>query len=300
MLPEVELIPALGPGQLQQDEQGADQVGDGGGDGGPGHAQGDDRHKQQVQRDVQQAADDQVVQGAAGVAHGPQDARAHVEQQHGDGAEEVQAQVGGGVPHDLLGVLGPPQGVGGQEDADDRYQRARRQAEGDGGVDGPGELGLVVRPVAVGDDHRGPGGQAGEDAHHQLHDHGSRAAHGGQGVRTHELAHDDGINGAVELLEQGPGSDGEQEEKQLFPDDTFGQIQIGLGVGQGKDLLSARRRRDGNASTEAAICDRMNTTIIEETPGKSNHARGRTHPEKEGVLYAHSHLPDPAAAAADL
>ena len=41
---------------------------------------------------------------------------------------------------------------------------------------------LVPGAVAVGDHHRGPGGQAGEDPHHQLDDHRRGSPHGGQGV----------------------------------------------------------------------------------------------------------------------
>ena len=104
-------------------------------------------------------------------------------------------------------------------------------------MDGPGEFFPVFRSVAVGDDHRGPGGQAGEDTYHQLHNHRRRTAHSGQGVGTHELAHDNGIDGAVELLEEGPGGNGEKKKEQLFPDESLGKIQIGLGVGQGENLL---------------------------------------------------------------
>ena len=91
-------------------------------------------------------------------------------------------------------------------------------------MDGPAELFPVFRAEAVGDDHRCAGGQAGEQAHHELNDDRGGAAHGGQGVGAHELAHDDGVHGVIKLLEEGAGGDGEEEAQKLFPDDPLGQV----------------------------------------------------------------------------
>ena len=227
--PRDEAVGVLGAGELAEDQQGAGEVGQGGGDGRPGHPHVEPGHKEQVQHHVHQAAHHQVVQGPLGIPHRPEDARPHVEQEGGDGAQEVQPEVEGGVPHDLLGILGPAQGVGGQEDPHHRDDGPCQQAEGHGGVDGVVELLLVPCAVAVGDHHRGPGGEAGEDPHHQLHDHRGGAPHRSQGVRPHKLAHDDGVHGAVKLLEQGPNGDGEEKEQELFPDNPFGQVQVVLG-----------------------------------------------------------------------
>ena len=113
-------------------------------------------------------------------------------------------------------------------------------------MDGPGELLPVLGPVTMGDNHRGPRGQAGEDPHHQLHDEGGGASHGSQGVRAHELPHNDGVYRGVELLEESPRGDGEEKEKQLLPDDALGQVQIFLRMGHGKNSFQASspKRRD--------------------------------------------------------
>lgn len=63
------------------------------------HAQHRDQHN--VQSDVHQARDDEEVQRAAGVAHGPQDAGTHVIQKGRDGAQHVNAQIDEGKVHDV-------------------------------------------------------------------------------------------------------------------------------------------------------------------------------------------------------
>ena len=136
-LPGPEAVALLGLGQLGQDEQGADQVGEGGGDGRALHAEVKARHKDQVQHDVQQAAEHEIVQGPLGVAHGPQNAGAHVKQEHGDGADEVPAEVERGVGHDLLGVFQPDQGLRGEQDAHDGDDDAAEETEGDRRMDRP-------------------------------------------------------------------------------------------------------------------------------------------------------------------
>ena len=78
----------------------------------------------------------------------------------------------------------------------------------------------------MGDDDGGPGGKAREDAHHQLDDHRRRAAHSGQGVGAEKAAHHDGVDGAIKLLKERACGDGEQEQQQLFPDDTLGEVEV--------------------------------------------------------------------------
>ena len=215
----------LRPGQLEEDENSAHQIGQHCGQGSAGLPHVEDSHKDQVQDHVQQAADDEVVQGPLGIAHCPEDTGAHVEQEDGNGSQENDSQVADGRGHDLFRVSGPAEGIRGQPNTQKGDDTAGQNAEGDGGMDSPAEFFLVLGAEGVGDDHGGTGRKAGEEAHHKLDDDSSRTAHGGQGIGPHELAHDDGIGGVVKLLEQSAHSDGDQKEQQLLPDDALGQVQ---------------------------------------------------------------------------
>mgnify|MGYP003313092733 CR=1 FL=1 len=68
---------------------------------------------------------------------------------------------------------------------------------------------LVMFTVSCGDNNTPSGEGSGEGSGSG----GTGGAHGGQGIGTHELAHDDGIGSVVELLEEGAHGDGDQEEQ---------------------------------------------------------------------------------------
>ena len=84
-------------------------------------------------------------------------------------------------------------------------------------------LGSAPVPCAIelGQQHRCAGAEPNEEAVQQIHQRGG-GAHGGKGLSTHKPAHNDGVHGIVELLEEGSQQDGEEKCKQLLPDHPFG------------------------------------------------------------------------------
>ena len=62
------------------------------------------------------------------------------------------------------------------------------------------ELIVLSRAKAAGNDHRCAGGEAVEEEHHDVHNHGG-GTHGSQRLGTHKVAHHNGINGVIEHLE---------------------------------------------------------------------------------------------------
>ena len=75
--------------------------------------------------------------------------------------------------------------------------------------------------VILGDNHRCTGGKTHEEAHQQVDNGTSGAAHGSQRLGSHEIAHNNGVHRVVQLLKKGSQQNGEEEGEQLFPDNAF-------------------------------------------------------------------------------
>ena len=178
-------------------------------------------HEEQVQHDVGQTGGDQKIEGALGVAHGPQDAGAHVVEEGGDASGEVDPQVDGGVGQHIGRRAHQPQGGPGGGDPQHGDAHAGGQGQGDGRVDGAAEALRVPGAVPLGDDHRGPRGEPHEEVHQKVDEHRRGATHGGQSLLAHEVAHDDGVHRVVELLEEGAQQDGEEKGQEGLCDGTL-------------------------------------------------------------------------------
>ena len=196
-------------------------------------------HEEQVQHDVGEAGGHEEVEGAAGVADGPEDAGPHVVDEGGDGAAEVDPQVGEGVAHHVLRGAHEPEHRTGQADAHHGDDRAGGQGQGQAGVDGLPQLLALPGAVVLGDDHCGPGGEAHEEVHQKVDDDRRGAAHSAQSGGAHEVAHDDGVHGVVELLEKGAQQDGEEKGEQGFEDGTLGDLVLHGGAPSLKNRVKA-------------------------------------------------------------
>lgn len=84
---------------------------------------------------------------------------------------------------------------------------------------------VVMRAVALGNDHAGAGGEARRKTHQHIDDAGG-AAYRGQRLRADKLTHDDGIHRIIELLEQQPDGHGNRETYQLTPDRALRHVGV--------------------------------------------------------------------------
>ena len=57
--------------------------------------------------------------------------------------------------------------------------------------------------IGLGNDHRGAGRDAHKQIDEEIDEHTGGAAHGGQGLFTHKVAHDHGVSRVIELLKKG-------------------------------------------------------------------------------------------------
>lgn len=194
------------PGLAQQadhDQQRGDPLGHDGGDGRPVHAHVKDADQGDVQDHVDGGAGDEVIEGMGGVAAGLQDAHEDVVHDQARAAGEIDFQIQGRVGEHVLRRTHGPQDHRREQHPQRRKEHAEEQPHGHGRVDGLGGLLRILRADISGDHDARAHGEAGEGAHGQIDD-GARAGHGGQGVAPHQVAHDQGVGGVIELLKQIP------------------------------------------------------------------------------------------------
>ena len=181
------------------------------------------RHKQQIQHHVQNAGHHQKEHGTLGIAHGTQDARAHVIDHRTNGTGKVNAQVGGGIGHAVFRCPHPPHHPATEADSNRRKHDTQQQRQRHTGMDGIRHTLAVPRPVGLGKHHGGTG----TDTDKKAVDHAHQRAggpHRCQRFGAHQTANDDGIHRVVHLLEKCSHQDGKKENQQLFPNHTLGNL----------------------------------------------------------------------------
>ena len=134
-----------------------------------------------------------------GIAHGAQDARADVVQQHPGNAQKVDPQIGRGRADHVVGRGHQAQHERRHEDAQHGEHGAHAQSQRDRGLHRAVQLLVLLRAVILRDHDARAGGETGEDADEHIDDR-PRAAHGGQRLTADVVAHDDGVDRVVELL----------------------------------------------------------------------------------------------------
>lgn len=104
---QIQAIAVLGTHQLDEAENGADQLRDDRGDGRPLHPHVEEPDEYQVQHNVDERGDDQIIERMAAVSHRLEDTDRNVVEDKTEGAGKVKPQVEHRVPHDILGRSHP-------------------------------------------------------------------------------------------------------------------------------------------------------------------------------------------------
>ena len=227
-VPPDQAVDVLSAGQQPERQHGRDQLGEDRGVGDARDARLQAEDEGQVQYDVQHAGQDQEHQRAGGIAHGPEDAAAHVVDQQAGEAQEVDAQVGDGVLEHVVGGGHQPQHRAHAGQPNGGEQGAEHEREGHGGLDGVVQALHVPRAEVLGDDHARASGEAVEEEHQHVDDHRG-GAHGGEGLLAHEVAHDDAVHGVVQHLEDVPQHQRQGEQQDLADDGAAGHVACGAG-----------------------------------------------------------------------
>ena len=220
-------IGGIHPQDVDKAQEGADALREGGGKGGGAPAPAQTCHKQHIQTDINAGGDDEIVEGMAAVAHRVEDAHEHIVHHGEDGAYEVEAEILDGLREYLGGGIHPPQDGGGEGHTQHSERRTRRQAEGDGGVDGLAHHVVLLGAVGAGDHHAGTHRQAVEKADEHK-DETAGGADRRQGVVVDVVAHAPSVKGVVQLLEQVPKQQWNGIQQHTLPNRALDQ-RLGTG-----------------------------------------------------------------------
>ena len=184
------------PGQHEQGQKRAEKLGNDGGIGHAFYAHAQHHHKDQIQRGIDNGGENQKVQRAAGIAHGPKNAGTHIVKQQSQQTGKINGQIGMRLREDVLrGGLEPQQRVRPQN-AQGGKGHGQNKGDADGGMHGFVQSFVIAAAVALGNDHAGAGGKAGGEAHQHVDDAGC-GAYGGQRLLTYKLPHHNGIHRVV-------------------------------------------------------------------------------------------------------
>ena len=192
-------------------------------DGYARHAHVELCHKDQVQNDVQEGGDDQVLQGAHGVAQAPEDAGEDVVEPAARDAQEDDLHIADAHVVGLLRGAQHSEHGGGHRCPKDHHEEGGDEGEHHAGAHGVAELLLLLRAEVLGHHDARPGGDAHEEDNQQVQ-RGPAPAHGGQGVVPHVLADDDGVGGVVELLGNVADEQGHGKGHDLLPGFAHGHV----------------------------------------------------------------------------
>lgn len=228
--PQLHPDAAVRPHQHRQHQHRRHRLGDDGGPGHTGHAHVEPDHKQQVQPGIQHRRHHQKIEGPPGVAHGPENAGAHVIDQQARDAGEIDGQIRRGLRQHLRRGVHQVQHGRDQGQAQGRERRAQHQGQHHGRVDGIPDLFGPVGPVILADDHPRAAGQAHKEADEHIDD-GPHGAHGGKGLVGHKVAHHPGVHHVVKLLEHVSGQQRQGELDQVAGDAALGHVHVPPGRG---------------------------------------------------------------------
>ena len=168
------------PPQVEDGQDGADDLGDDSSPSGAGHAHVKTGHEHQVQDDIQDHADRHTDKGTFGVPHRPQSGTGSVidgDKEHPHGTD---AQI-------LLGLfqrrrIHPDHDLVCHQEEDNGDAQTDEQTHGEQGAGGLLALLFLLRAIVLADEHAAADGDADDDLGEQVDD-GGAVADGGLGIR---------------------------------------------------------------------------------------------------------------------
>ena len=212
---------ALGADDAAQGEQGAGHLADHRGDGRTGHAPAQHRNEHHVQHDVDQRRGDEEVKRPLGITDGTQNIGAGVVQDLGYHAQKVDAQIQRGCVQNFVRRAHQAHHGLGRHKACQRKNRTDDHAEHQRRVYLAVDAVIIPRTETLRYHDTYAAAKPNEQAYQQV-DERPRCAHRCQRPGAHKVAHDEGIGGVVQLLEQRAEPD-RQEKGQQLPGDAAGQ-----------------------------------------------------------------------------
>ena len=221
----IQVDAGTGAQQGENGQHGGNGLGDDGGVGHALHTHVENDHEQQIQNGIDHRCGHQKVKGTAGVAHGTQDACAHVIEHQTGHAGEIDRQVGGRLAKDLAGGLHKTQHDGGHGYAEDGKENGHDNGQGDGSVNRVLNLIIFFGSVILRDHHARAAGQSHERTDEHVDD-GRYRAHSRKGGIADVVSNDPGVHGVVKLLEHVARQQRQRKDQQVAEHVALGHVYI--------------------------------------------------------------------------
>ena len=218
----IQPVRLIHPDQMDEAENGADTLGEGGSQGGRTHTQLQTCNEQQIQRNVDKGGENQIVQRMLAVTDGMENTHKDIVHDGEDGAAEIIAEIDDGLGKYIFGSTHPLKNRRSKGDSQNRKQNTGGKTEGDIGVDGDVHILVILGAEELGDDDTGTHGNAIEETHKHVDQTAGRADCRQSGV-TDEFTYRPGVESMIELLENISNKNGEGKQQDLLPDRTLCQ-----------------------------------------------------------------------------
>ena len=191
--------------------------------GNAGNAEVEDNDKQQVKNDIQDAGQDQVIQGPRRITDGTQDPAADVVDQQSGDTGKVDGQVGDGACENIVRCCHKVQHRFYQYNTDAGKEYAQDECSSHDGLDGVVQFFVAFSAEEVSDDDAGTDGKAVKEKYEQVHDHGC-GTDGCECLGADEVSDNDGVHGVVQHLEYVAEHQGQGEQQDLSGNIALCQI----------------------------------------------------------------------------
>ena len=178
-----------------------DGLGDDGREGHAEDAEAEREHERQIQYHVDDACQDQEVQGRLGIAERPQDGGGSVVERDADDSGAGGPHVSERITDDIVRRQQEAQQRGGEENADHADCERSRDQDVEGIRDRAAHVFFVLCPEVLRHDDADTDRESGAQGKEQ-EIHGAAGSDRRQGVLAHKISHDNRVHHIVELLEK--------------------------------------------------------------------------------------------------
>ena len=137
-----------------------------------GNAQTEDKHKEQIQGDVQQTSKDQEHQGTGCISHSAEDSAADVINQKAGDSAEIDGQINAGISDDVFRRRHHAQHRPDAQDSDGCKEKTEEEGHGDRGFNGAVETFRIPGSEMTGNHHAGSDGKAVKEEDQHIDNHG--------------------------------------------------------------------------------------------------------------------------------
>lgn len=219
----------LRPGQTDDHEEGGYKLCYDRSVGNACYAHLENENENEVERCVQQSADDKIIKGMAGIAYGAQDPGAHIVKHQAEQTDEIDDQIGSGFADHVIRRFHEAEHVRRHEDPDRRKDDAEDKRHDDRGMNGFFDFVFLLGAVILGDDDAGAGGKTGKESDEHIDD-GVDGTDSGKSLVADIVANHPGVDHIIKQLKQIAGEKGKSKVDDMPGDVPGSHIDIAASV----------------------------------------------------------------------